>query len=176
MKPNFATSSLLHNHSFCTRVVGRAFTPGKWRKQALAAGLTLACLIAVPQKAAAASRSETLEAIHSVENPLNTARRGRAGELGAYQFRPATWHMYTQRPFSDAADRRYSDEVAVQHYEWLKKTLTKAGIEPSTYNVALAWNAGASAVIKGRVSSFSRDYATRVDNLAVDIASHVAVK
>jgi hypothetical protein len=131
----------------------------------LAYGLALAAMLVV-SSAEAASRWETLEAIHTVENPSNSPRPGRFGELGAYQFRAATWKMHTTRPFSEAVHRGISDEVAVLHYEWLKSTLARAGVEASTYNIALAWNAGANAVIKGRVSSATRDYAARVNNLA----------
>lgn len=126
-------------------------------------------------KAHAASRWETLEAIHAVENPSNSPRPGRFGELGAYQFRASTWRMYSRRPFSEATNRRTSDEVAVRHYEWLKATLLGAGVEPSTYNIALAWNAGATAVISGRVSSSSRDYAARVNNLASTLSATTQV-
>jgi hypothetical protein len=126
-------------------------------------------------KVEAASRWETLEAIHAVENPSNSPRPGRFGELGAYQFRASTWRMYTRRPFSEATNRQSSDEVAVRHYEWLKTTLAGAGVEPSTYNIALAWNAGATAVITGRVPSSSHDYASRVDNLATALNSSAQV-
>lgn len=84
--------------------------------------------------------------------------------------------MHSQVPFAEAIDRRNSDEVAVRHYEWLKTTLTRAGIEPSTYNIALAWNAGVNAVIKGRIPAASKDYATRVNNLAEDLGTQVAMK
>jgi hypothetical protein len=120
----------------------------------------------------AATRAETLQSIHWVENPSDSARPGRCGELGAYQFRPGTWAMHTQKPFSSALNRRTSDEIAVLHYEWLKQSLVRAGVEPSTYNIALAWNAGVSAVIKGRAPAVSHDYATRVSNLATDMRSH----
>jgi hypothetical protein len=133
---------------------------------ALAAGFFLPL-----SKAEAASRWQTLEAIHTVENPSNSTRPGRFGELGAYQFRAATWRTYSRRPFSEATNRRSSDEVAVRHYEWLKTTLSRAGIEPSTYNIALAWNAGANAVITGRAPSSSHDYAARVDNVATTLNS-----
>lgn len=83
--------------------------------------------------------------------------------------------MYSRRPFSEATNRRSSDEVAVKHYEWLKATLSGAGVEPSTYNIALAWNAGATAVITGRVSTASRDYASRVENLATALNSSAQV-
>src|SRR3954468_16781507 len=136
------------------------------------------CLIAaicVAGELEAANRWETLEAIHAVENPTNSSRPGRFGELGAYQFRAATWKMHTSRPFSEATNRSSSDEVAVLHYEWLKATLTRAGVAATSYNIALAWNAGADAVIKGRVSSASRDYATRVNNVATTLNANSQV-
>ena len=147
----------------CSRHAGRALAVRRTLR-------LLGCLLAafcVVGKLTAATRWETLEAIHTVENPSNSSRPGRFGELGAYQFRLATWKMYTRRPFSEATNRQSSDEVAVLHYEWLKTTLARAGIEASTYNIALAWNAGANAVITGRVPSSSRDYADRVENLAI---------
>src|SRR4051812_42831736 len=50
----------------------------------------------------AGTRWETLEAIHWVENPTDSARPGPCGELGAYQFRLETWKMHSRRPFSAA--------------------------------------------------------------------------
>jgi hypothetical protein len=133
-------------------------------------------LLVVAGKAKAASRWETLEAIHAIENPSNSPKPGRFGELGAYQFRQTTWTMYSRRPFSDATNRHHSDEVAVLHYEWIKTTLGRAGIEASTYNIALAWNAGASAVIGDRVSHASRDYASRVENIANSLHAAAAAQ
>ena len=118
---------------------------------------------------AAVSRAETLQSIHWVENPRESSRPGPFGELGAYQFRKGTWSMHTSRPFSEALDRRASDEVAILHYEWLKRSLIKAKVEPSVYNIALAWNAGMGAVVRGRAPSASHDYARRVKNLALDV-------
>lgn len=117
----------------------------------------------------ASTRWETLEAIHSVENPYNRQAPGPCGELGAYQFRADTWSKYTRRPFSEALDRRRSDEVAVKHYDWLKSSLEQNGLESSVYNIALAWNAGLGAVINGRVPAVSRDYARRVENIAAEL-------
>jgi len=122
-------------------------------------------------EARASSRWETLEAIHSVENPFDRQTPGPCGELGAYQFRQDTWRMYSHRAFNEALDRRYSDEVAVRHYDWLKATLERNGLEASIYNIALAWNAGIGAVVNGRAPASSRDYATRVENIAVDLHS-----
>lgn len=117
----------------------------------------------------ATTRWETLEAIHCVENPRNRQTPGPCGELGAYQFRADTWRMYTSRPFSEALDRRRSDEVAVRHYDWLKAALERNGVEASVFNIALAWNAGVSAVVNGRVPSVSRAYASRVQNIADEL-------
>lgn len=124
--------------------------------------------------ARADTRSDTLEAIHMVENPRDLATAGPAGELGAYQFRRETWAMHTTRPFRDALVRAYSDEVALAHYEWLRAGLKRNGLEASSYNIALAWNAGLSAVVKGRAPRAARFYAERVNNLASELASHVA--
>jgi hypothetical protein len=119
----------------------------------------------------ASNRAETLLSIHWVENPSDSPRPGSCGELGAYQFRADTWRMHTDQPFAQAIDRRLSDEIAVRHYEWLKATLARGGVEPTTYNIALAWNAGVNAVLKGRAPAIAHDYATRVNNLATDMDS-----
>jgi hypothetical protein len=66
-------------------------------------------------------------------------------------------------------NRRYSDHVAVQHYNWLCERLVKNGLEPSVYNVALAWNAGLYATVRGRAPRRSHDYAMRVGNIASDL-------
>lgn len=110
-------------------------------------------------------RAETLQAINWVENPTNHTRRGSRGELGPYQFRVQTWRLHTARPFSLATVRAHADEVAVKHYEWIKVQLAKAGIDPSPFNIALAWNSGVNAVLTGRVPTVSYHYAERVTNL-----------
>ena len=116
--------------------------------------------------ASASDRWETLRAINLVENPTNQTGYGSRGELGPYQFRSSTWHNYTRRSFQLANDRAAADEVAVQHYEWIKGRLAAAGIDPSSFNIALAWNCGLSAVISGRIPMQSYGYAERVTNLA----------
>jgi ABC-type glycerol-3-phosphate transport system substrate-binding protein len=110
-------------------------------------------------------RWETLQAINWVENPTNQTTVGRFGELGPYQFRPATWRMHTQKPFRQAIHRDVADEVAVKHYEWIKRTFVQAGVEPNVFNIAMAWNCGAGAVIAGRAPAVSYQYAQRVANL-----------
>ena len=125
----------------------------------------MAALVAAGGSAAASERWETLEAIHWVENPRDSTRIGPRGELGPYQFRPATWGMYTQEPFALAADRERADEVAVQHYEWIRRGLLSAGITPTPYRIALAWNAGLDPVIHNRVPAAACAYAEQVANL-----------
>ena len=125
-------------------------------------------------KVSAGQRWETLQAIHWVENPTNTSRPGSYGELGAYQFRPRTWQMHTDQPFSAALDRRCSDEIAVKHYEWLKIRLERAGLASTPYNIALAWNAGLDSVLKDRAPAPSHDYASRVHNLAMELRARLA--
>ena len=115
--------------------------------------------------AAAADRWETLRAINWVENPTNQTHVGRYGELGPYQFRPATWRMHTDKPFSLAVQRAAADEVAVKHYEWIKRTFEQAGVAPSAFNIAMAWNCGVEAVLAGHAPSASYNYAERVSNL-----------
>ncbi len=127
--------------------------------------LLLACLLSATA-AHAAGRWATLEAIHHLENPRNLTRPGPFGELGAYQFRVTTWQLHTKIPFSQALDRRTSDIVAVQHYEWLKERLVAAGKPATPYNIALAWNGGINAAISGRAPRVAHSYAQRAVNLA----------
>jgi hypothetical protein len=113
----------------------------------------------------AVERAETLRAINWVENPSNHARRGSKGELGPYQFRSQTWRMHTRQPFEKAIVRAHADEVAARHYEWIRQSLRVAGIDPSPFNVALAWNSGLGSVLRGEVPTVSYRYAERVVNL-----------
>jgi hypothetical protein len=115
--------------------------------------------------AASADRWETLKAINWVENPTNHTRFGPKGELGPYQFRSKTWQSYSSLPFSHAVQRDHADAVAVAHYEWIKRGLRGAGIDPNPYNIALAWNCGLTAVTKGRVPASTYRYAEQVTNL-----------
>jgi hypothetical protein len=63
-------------------------------------------------------------------------------------------------------DRRKSDEVAVQHYEYLKRSLEEARIPATSYNIALAWNGGLAGVITGTAPRVAHLYAERAANLA----------
>jgi hypothetical protein len=119
-------------------------------------------------------RGDVLEAIHQVENPNNTTRIGRRGELGPYQFRPAVWNAYTQKPFSLAADQTEARAVAEMHFEWIKRGLERNKVAVTPYFIGLAWNAGLMAALNGRTSANSQQYAQRVANL-VEHASKQAV-
>ena len=147
----------------------------KFLRGCLVFGASLLGLGATSLESRAASRQVTLEAIHQIENPRNLTRPGPAGELGAYQFREATWAQHTRRPFSDALDRRWSDLVAALHHDWLCERLVRNGLEPSVYNVALAWNAGLSATVGGRAPRRSHDYAVRVGNIAGELQGRTMV-
>jgi hypothetical protein len=125
-----------------------------------------------PAISRASSRAETLEAIHRVENPLDSSRPGKYGELGAYQFRRSTWSMHTSVPFERALERTVSEEVAIRHYEWLRRGLLRNGLPQTPYYIALAWNGGLSSVVRGRATSSTRDYAQRVSNLATDLKTN----
>lgn len=113
----------------------------------------------------ASERWETLQAINWVENPSNSPKAGPGGELGPYQFRPATWRMYTRKPFALALERQHSDDIAVRHYEWIKRSLLSSGFEPTPFFIALAWNAGIGQVINGRAPASAYQYASQVNNL-----------
>jgi hypothetical protein len=127
--------------------------------------LLLVSVLAFTIKASADDRWETLRAINWVENPTNHTRMGRFGELGPYQFRPATWRMHTRKPFQLAIQREAADEVAVIHYEWIKTRLEAAGVDANAFNIAMAWNTGVENVINRRAPSVSHNYAERVVNL-----------
>jgi hypothetical protein len=131
--------------------------------------LLLAALAIGGGAAFASERWETLQAINWVENPRNSTKVGPRGELGPYQFRPATWRMHTKKPFALAVERQAADDVAVRHYEWLKRGLESNGIDATPYNIALAWNAGLDRVVNGRAPAAAYEYASQVNNLVADL-------
>ena len=124
--------------------------------------------------ASASERWVTLQAINWVENPHNSTRVGPRGELGPYQFRPSTWRMHTRKPFALAVQRQAADEVAVQHYEWLRRGLESNGIDATPYNIALAWNAGLDRVVNGRAPVTAQEYASQVSHLVENLKARVA--
>jgi hypothetical protein len=143
--------------------------PAQTRILAFLAPVLVPALLGAAAPATASERWETLEAIHLLENPYDSAQPGSLGELGAYQFREKTWRMHTSAPFSLALDRRVSDAVAVKHYDWLKAELARRGMEATPFRIALAWNGGLGAALAGRPAPSAVDYATRVVNLALEL-------
>lgn len=73
--------------------------------------------------------------------------------------------MHTDKPFSLAVHKPVADEIAVKHYEWIKRTLEQRGVEANVFNIAMAWNCGVEAVLSGRAPVVSYNYAERVTNL-----------
>ena len=49
-----------------------------------------------------------------------------------------------------ALDPALSEEVAVRHYEWIRRGLEKVGRPATPYSIALAWNSGLQAAVTGR--------------------------
>lgn len=145
------------------------------RRRHLPLALLLA-LFATVVTSHASTRWATLEAIHKIENPYNLTKPGPRGELGAYQFRASTWRMHTNVPFHHALDRSTSDTIAIKHYEWLKRGLERARIPANTYNIALAWNGGLSAVIRGKSPRVAHNYAQRAVNLASTLAANAKAR
>jgi len=143
----------------------------KWiRSSALGFALILG------SSAQAWERGDVLEAIHQVENPNNTMRIGRRGELGPFQFRPVVWRTYTQKPFSLAADQAEAQTVAELHFDWIRRGLERNKIEVTPYFIGLAWNAGLHATLNGRASATSQYYAQRVANLVEHATKSVVVE
>ena len=138
-------------------------------------GAIVAAFVGFSGESRAASRWATLEAIHALENPRNLSRPGPFGELGAYQFREMTWRIHTTVPFAQALNRQVSDQVAILHYDWLKRGLEQARLPVTSYNIALAWNGGLNAVRRGSAPSVAHDYASRAVNLADSFESRAQV-
>lgn len=132
--------------------------------------------VAVAPALQASDRWETLEAIHAVENPRNRTQPGPHGELGPYQFREKTWRMHTDVDFSHAIVREQADRVAVKHYEWISAGLARNGLLVTPYNIALAWNGGLDATVKGRAPTSSKAYAARVTNIVEQLKSNQVAK
>ena len=133
----------------------------------LRTGLRLFVLsVVIESVEASPERAATLEAIRLIENPRNLSRPGPGGELGPWQFKADTWRMHTTRPFTDALDREEALRVACRHYDWICRGLAKAKKPQDAYHVALAWNSGLYAVLKGQAPARAHRYAERAANLA----------
>lgn len=105
-----------------------------------------------------------LDAIAQVETGTKNTNRpcrriGARGERTAWQIMPATWASYCTIPFARAGtEARVDGLVALAHLRALRSALFAGGHKPNPYALALAWNAGASAVMADRAPTASRDY------------------
>ena len=123
------------------------------------------CRAASAEVASSATADDVLYAIRQVESgDRYDGPPGSRGELGAYQFRRQVWYQHTREPF-DQARTAYADKVAADHYRWIAGQLSSAGLTPTPWNIAAAWNSGLTAVRSQRIPRSTRDYANRVDNL-----------
>lgn len=96
-----------------------------------------------------------LRAVALVETGNDPSAIGAAGERGRFQMTPAVV----------ATCGGYGDREAARWERQLERELLASGIEPLPFNVALAWNAGAGAVKRGKAPVASYQYAVRVVNL-----------
>jgi hypothetical protein len=104
-----------------------------------------------------------------VESRCDDSAIGPNGERSAYQITRDAWEETTSLPFSDASDPTTAFAVARQRLIWIKWGLLEAHIEPTPYNLALAWREGRSGVILGKWANQAvRDYGIRVENLYRD--------
>ncbi len=107
-----------------------------------------------------------LQAVAQVESGCDDKAVGKRGERGRYQLSPAVWGQHARKqPFTLAHNATESKVVADHHIQWLLDRLRFASIELTPYNIALAWNAGFSAMTHNKLTAVHRDYADRVVNL-----------
>lgn len=133
-----------------------------------AGAFLLGTLFAPEMRATAIERQRLLAAIAQVETGTADTNKparqvGRGGERSAWQISATNWSRYTRAPFIDASlDARLASAVASLHVEWLVGQLRKAGMDPTPYALALAWNAGPTAVAQHRAPPAAHAYAVRV--------------
>ena len=121
---------------------------------------------AVVQQAQAVDLTRLLAAIAAVESGNDKNAVGQHGERGLYQIMPSTWDENARESFDWAFDPKHAMPVARQILIKLKWEMQERRIEPSAYNLALAWRGGVGAVVLGKwVNRDLRDYAVRVENI-----------
>lgn len=131
--------------------------------------LVLIYLCSCMADGAEVDRERFLAAVVAVEG---TPGHGSNGELGKYQFTAQTWRQHSTKPFRWALGhtseaRLERDRVANAHASWLARHLDN----PNVYRMALAWNAGLSCVQRNGFSDTNVSYATRVQNVYIDIST-----
>jgi len=128
---------------------------------ALCVGLSV---VSVTTASAALDPARLADAIRPVENWHGLD--GRHGERGPYQITRGVWSMHMPgTPFAAARQEGPGRACALKHIAWLARQLKAAGWPDNAHTIALAYNAGLTAVLTGKVPLESYDYALRVENL-----------
>jgi hypothetical protein len=104
---------------------------------------------------AAQSLAILLTAISMVETGGDKNAVGSRGERGEFAMIPSVV----------AQHGGYTRKDAESHAVLVQKRLVANKIDPNPFNIALAWNAGIGAVIRGNAPVKSYQYAVRVNNL-----------
>lgn len=86
---------------------------------------------------------------------------GPAGETGRWQLTPSV--RADRGAELEARHEKVTDEaIARAQVRWLERELVRAGVDPSPFNIALAWNCGLTRTLQGKAPVASYDFATRV--------------
>jgi hypothetical protein len=121
------------------------------------------CVLCVKSEAAV-DAERLASAIRPVEDWHG--RDGAAGERGPYQITRAVWSMHMPgTPFAAARQEGPGRACALKHIAWLARELKAAGWPDNAHTIALAYNAGLTAVLEARAPQSSYDYALRVENI-----------
>lgn len=114
---------------------------------------------------ASVDRKTFLKAIAQVESGDQDGAVGPDGERGRYQISRAVWKQHTKADFRFAHRRAFAYAIAERHFDHIVEQLEAAGWSADAQSIASAWNAGLTATINRQLSSATRDYSQRVDNL-----------
>lgn len=106
-----------------------------------------------------------LWAIAQVETPAGVPLApGPAGESGRWQLTRAV-RMDRAKDLKAVGAAVNDEALARAHLLWLEREFRKIGVKPSPFQLALAWNAGFGAALRGEVQPRHYDFAWRVSNL-----------
>jgi hypothetical protein len=114
----------------------------------------------------AGSDAKLLAGIHLVENPRGLI--GAAGEHGPYHLLPTSRAAAARRLRERGVTAPAELQLAREHLAQIRREYAALGVADLPFNLALAWNAGATAAARNRAPESSYDYAQRVMNLMED--------
>ena len=122
------------------------------------------CASVVQSPAAPLDAERLADQIRKVEDFRN--HDGTHGERGPYQITRGVWDMQMPGiPFALARQEGPARACALKHIAWLRTQLVAADLDDNAHTVALAYNAGLTAVLTGKAPMSSYDYALRVQRL-----------